>query len=215
MPSNHFFAMVASMTKLLTRIRERTRRGNWRDSWIGRHRGKLVTGFVAVAHPAGALTSVKAVMETRTSQGAIAWVISLNTIPYVAVPAYWVFGRSEFKGNVVARQADLEAVEKLEKQLKMKLYAKRLQGRSDTQLERFLDSLAHMPFTGNNGVELLIDGRATFDAIFDAIDVAESYVLVQFFIIKDDGLGNELKERLIRKAGEEVRVFVIYDELGS
>ena len=39
----------------------------------------------------GALTSIHAILGVRTSQGAIAWVVSLNTFPYVAVPAYWVF----------------------------------------------------------------------------------------------------------------------------
>jgi cardiolipin synthase len=175
----------------------------------------LVAAFIALAHLVGALTSVKAVMETRTSQGAIAWVISLNTFPYAAVPAYWVFGRSQFKGYVVARQADLEEVDELEDELKMKLFARRLQERSDKQLERFLEGLAHMPFTRNNRAELLIDGQATFDAVFEAIEAAESYVLVQFFIIKSDRLGNELKARLLRKAGEGVRVLVLYDEVGS
>ena len=50
------------------------------------------TLFLIVCHLTGALTSIHAILEVRTSQGAIAWVISLNTFPYVAVPAYWVFG---------------------------------------------------------------------------------------------------------------------------
>lgn len=43
-------------------------------------------------------------MSTRTPQGAVAWIVSLNTVPYVVVPAYWVFGASEFRGYVVARR---------------------------------------------------------------------------------------------------------------
>jgi multidrug efflux pump subunit AcrA (membrane-fusion protein) len=43
---------------------------------------KMIIAFVLVMHVLGALTSVRAVMSTRTSQGAIAWAVSLNTFPY-------------------------------------------------------------------------------------------------------------------------------------
>jgi cardiolipin synthase len=39
--------------------------------------------------------------------------------------------------------------------------------------------------------------------------------LVQFFIIKDDDIGRELKRRLIAKSRDGVRCFVLYDEIGS
>jgi cardiolipin synthase len=72
-----------------------------------------------------------------------------------------------------------------------------------------------MPFTTPNEVQLLVDGEATFSAIFEAIDEARDYLLVQFFIIRDDGLGRELKDRLCRKAREGIRVYLLYDEIGS
>ena len=44
-----------------------------------------------------------------------------------------------------------------------------------------------------NRSRLLIDGRETFDAIFEAIDHAKDYILIEFYIIKDDRLGQELR----------------------
>ena len=58
---------------------------------------------IAFCHTLGFISSIHAVMSTRTSQGAIAWVVSLNTFPYLAVPAYWVLGRSRFQGQDVTR----------------------------------------------------------------------------------------------------------------
>ena len=72
-----------------------------------------------------------------------------------------------------------------------------------------------MPAVRGNTVELLIDGDATFASIFDGIEQARDYLLVQFFIVKDDGLGRELKSKLVPKAREGVRVFFLYDEVGS
>ena len=44
-------------------------------------------------------------MTSRTEQGAIAWSVSLVSFPFVAVPAYLVFGRSTFEGMVQAYDA--------------------------------------------------------------------------------------------------------------
>ena len=46
-----------------------------------------------------------------------------------------------------------------------------------------------------DGVELLVDGDATFESILRGIDDAEAYILVQFYIVRDDGLGRALKDR--------------------
>ena len=78
-----------------------------------------------------------------------------------------------------------------------------------------VENLAKLPFTQGNAVDLLIDGKATFDSIFAGIDRARDYVLVQFYIIKDDTLGHELRDRLIAKAKAGVRCYVLYDEIGS
>ena len=51
--------------------------------------------IAVVAHALGLVSSIDAVMTTRTSQGAIAWAVCLNTFPYLAVPAYWVLGRNK------------------------------------------------------------------------------------------------------------------------
>ena len=77
--------------------------------WTKRHRKKLIAVFVFVMHCLGFFTSIRAMMETRTSQGAVAWVISLNTFPYFAVPAYWVFGQSKFSDYEVLRRKNILA----------------------------------------------------------------------------------------------------------
>jgi cardiolipin synthase A/B len=80
---------------------------------------------------------------------------------------------------------------------------------------RAFEALATVPTTRGNTVSLLVNGEATFDAIFAAIDAAERYVLAQFYIIKDDGVGRRFKERLIAAAGRGVSVFLQYDDVGS
>ena len=180
-----------------------------------KRRGKIAAGALVTFHVLGIVSSIHAVMGTRTSQGAVAWVVSLNTFPYVAVPAYWVLGRSRFRGYVTARQANDEAIEFLVDSAAREVRPFIIDSDLLTPAARVASNLAELPFLSGNDAEVLIDGDATFASIFEGIDQAEEYVLVQFFIVKDDELGMELQRRLIAKAQQGVRAYLLYDEVGS
>ncbi len=175
----------------------------------------LTAAVVAIFHTIGFISSIHAVMSTRTSQGAIAWAVSLNTFPYLAVPAYWVLGRSRFHGYVTARRGVDDANEHIEREAIETTAQYRIEEADRQEAARAAEALAGMPVLRGNQVELLIDGNATFTSILDGIDRAQDYVLFQFFIVKDDGLGRKVKKHLVAKAKEGVRVYFIYDEVGS
>lgn len=164
----------------------------------------------------GVLSAVHSIMSTRTPQGSIAWAVSLVTFPYVAVPAYWVFGRNKFNGYILARQNELQYVDDIIRNAQRQVTVAHadlepMQRRTVVGAER----MARIPMTRGNAVELLVDGEATFDSIFAGIDAAEDFLLVQFYIVRDDGLGRELKSRLIARAEAGVEVYFLYDEVGS
>ncbi len=184
-------------------------------SWMRKKRRRLTLMFVFTAHVVGALTSVKAIMETRTSQGAVAWTVSLNTVPYVAVPAYWVFGSSDFNGYITARRNHREELSKAWSDFDRKLRERDLIYDPD-RLDPFVtERLAKLPATTGNDAELLIDGDATFQSIFEGIARAKDYVLVQFYIIRDDRVGKELRDVLVERSRAGVRCHLLYDEIGS
>ena len=169
----------------------------------------------ALFYVLGIISAVNAVMHARTSQGAIAWALSLITIPILSVPAYWVFGRRKFEGYILARKSGSDITELIPDEQKKK-FTPYISNYGDSHPEtRAAEKLALIPLMNGNDCELLIDGEATFSSIFDGIEKAEDYILVQFYIVHSDELGNELKSRLIAKASRGVRVFFLYDELGS
>jgi cardiolipin synthase len=166
-------------------------------------------------HILGAISSVHAIMSTRTAQGAVAWVVSLNTFPLVSVPAYWILGRNKFQGYVTARQFVDEELVQVAPETVAHVEGYMVSHDELTPGLKMVDTLTDMPFTKGNDVELLIDGDATFGSIVEGIESAKDYVLFQFFIVKDDEIGTKIKDLLIRKAGEGVRIFFLYDEIGS
>jgi cardiolipin synthase len=66
-----------------------------------------------------------------------------------------------------------------------------------------------------NSVRLLVDGPQTFAAMKAAVAAARERVLVEFYIVEDEGIAVELGELLMQKAAQGVSVALLYDSLGS
>ncbi|MGL1832448.1 cardiolipin synthase [Rhodocyclaceae bacterium SMB388] len=178
-------------------------------------RKRAVLAALLFAHTLGILSSIDALMSTRTAPGAVAWIVSLSTFPYVSVPAYWVFGRNRFNGYVIGRKEDDNRLYR-ELAHKMTHVDEHATSLPTAQQElQVMERLAKLPLLGGNRAELLIDGEAAFDSMLAGVDAAERYLLVQFYIVRDDQLGGELKRRLEAKARAGVKVHFLYDEIGS
>jgi len=177
----------------------------------------MVALVMTVFHVLGFLSSIHAVMSTRTPQGTIAWAVSLNTFPYLAVPAYWILGRSNFLGYVTARRVGLNNMPPILQETRALVSDFMIPDSPTRNAPALLaaERLAGLPFLRGNSVDLLVDGDATFESILAGIDLSKDYVLFQFFIVHDDEIGRAVKDRLIRKAREGVRVYFLYDEVGS
>ncbi|MDA1006578.1 MAG: cardiolipin synthase, partial [Verrucomicrobia bacterium] len=174
----------------------------------------LLTAIVVLLmHCIGILHILHALMHVRTSQGTIAWIVCLALIPYVAIPFYWILGRSKFEGSLRARRADDERLIQLSMDLRIAFM--KFEADESTALMKAAEKLGGFPQVHGNEIEVLIDGEATFDALFRAIKEAHSYILVNFFIVKSDRVGTRFKDALVKKAREGVRVHFLFDEFGS
>ena len=165
-----------------------------------------LAGFIAAGH---------AVLTTRTAPGAIAWSVSLVSMPFVAVPAYLVFGRSKFKGGIEAYDARREEIDQRIVDIRSGLEAWTYPAPERPGVYRAVKALSGFGIVRGNRTELLIDGERTFESILEGIADAQEYVLLQFYMIHDDDTGRRVKDALIERARAGVRVYVLYDEVGS
>lgn len=176
--------------------------------WLAMIVGLFYLGSVACIY--------RILLTYRTTQGAIAWIISLLALPYITVPLFVVLGRSRFGGYVKARrmgeQALTDMLTRFEKQ------AVSLTTPQQKQLDKQLQVLARLgrqSFTEGNRSVLLQDGEATFDALIKAMKSATSYILLEFYIVRSDKIGQHIKTILEQKLSEGVEVWFLYDEVGS
>lgn len=176
----------------------------------------LLTAIVVIFHTAGFLCAIRAILISRTPQAAIGWVFALLIVPYVSLFLFAVFGGSQFKGYRLANHTDDSTLREILRKARAAL-----EPYQSDLTEKYRDSarlaerLIGLPVTSGNEVELLVDGDETFSAIGRAIDEAREYIVIQFFIVRDDELGRDVKRRLLAARARGVRVYMLIDQVGS
>lgn len=68
--------------------------------------------------------------------------------------------------------------------------------------------------TKDNDVDIFIDGNEKFRALMEDLRNAEHFIHIQYYIIKNDVLFNQIKDILIEKAAQGVEVRVLFDAMG-
>lgn len=79
----------------------------------------------------------------------------------------------------------------------------------------FMQALDQQPLVNGNATRLLIDGPATYAAMFDAISSAKTHINLETYIFDEQGIGEKLGNLLVEKRAEGVQVNLLYDSVGS
>ena len=70
------------------------------------------------------------------------------------------------------------------------------------------------PLSDAADCDLLIDGKEFFECMFAEIAKATEYVYLEFFIFRDDEIGNRLAQCLMERAQAGLKIRMLYDEVG-
>ncbi len=152
----------------------------------------------------------RSIQTARTPQGAVGWAVFLVTAPYLGVPLYLFLGHHKFRGYEISRRDSERIVEAVAD------FGKRHKPLRKTEKDTILfEKLGDLPGVSGNGLKILIDGDEVFGQIFEAIDQASTYVLVQSYIVNNDGVGRQLASRMIAASKRGVIVRFIVDAIGS
>lgn len=77
-----------------------------------------------------------------------------------------------------------------------------------------IESISGSPLIAGNRVTLLIDGPATYDAMFKAIQDAKDHINLETYIFEDDEVGRRFADLLLQKQAAGLQVNLIYDSVG-
>jgi cardiolipin synthase A/B len=169
---------------------------------------QLLSILIGVNYVLAAACALREIKVSRTSQGSVAWLLSLLLLPFPTALIYLVFGWKFFDDYESERHPGREGrAERLQE-------LRPVHDRATAEWP-VLVGVAGMPFLAGNRTDLLIDGEATFTSIFEGIARARTYLLVQFYTIRDDPLGRLLADAMIERARAGVDVYLLYDDIGS
>lgn len=68
--------------------------------------------------------------------------------------------------------------------------------------------------TDNNDIRIYTDGKEKFHALIEEMKRAKKYIHVQYYIIRNDEVWQDIEKVLIEKAHEGVEVRVLFDSMG-
>lgn len=79
---------------------------------------------------------------------------------------------------------------------------------------RYLQEFAGFPIYAHSSTRYLSPGERKFEALKEELEKAEKYIFLEYFIIQEGKMWNEIFEILKRKVQEGVLVRLIYDDMG-
>lgn len=158
--------------------------------------------------------------ERRDPKTVWTWLLVLYFVPIAGVILYLLLGQNMHKSKMF-RVKEIEdklnyRIRKQEETIFRNEFSI-----SDNLLQEYSDLVLYNLESGqgmyseDNDITIYIDGNAKFDALIEEIDKAESYIHIQYYIIKNDILFSKIVKHLIKKVKEGVEVRVLYDGMGG
>jgi len=151
----------------------------------------------------------------------LGWLLVVFLLPIFGVVAYLIFGLNRRKYKF-SRIKDAERVRDYFKKrdnfyedyLSNRIY---LNNESDIHrklLHLISKNAQFLPFPGN-AVKILRNGPDTFESIFAALEKAEKFIHVQYYIFEEGELTEKMLEIFERKFKEGVEIRLLFDGVGS
>ncbi len=153
------------------------------------------------------------IAENRNPLKTISWVTVLLLVPGIGLLFYFFFGQDNRKQRIISRRT-----------------YKRIMKRPQTSklpqevcplpipyqpLATLLAKNNHAPLFYGSDITIYTNGKEKYKALLAEMEKATHHIHLQYYIFCDDHIGNNVKQVLMRKAREGVKVRVLYDDVGS
>ncbi len=181
-----------------------------------------ITPFFLTAYAISILVVVIViVLENRSPLKTLSWIMVLMLLPGLGFVFYIFFGQNFRKEKIIARKG-LKNHEQLlslaNAQINKMTEGNLLENTAANDKRKIVQLLLNNSsslITIGNSVTIFHNGRDKFDALLEAIEKAEKFIHIEYYIIEEDTIGNQLIDLLIKKASQGVEIRLIVDDVGS
>lgn len=146
-------------------------------------------------------------LEKKQPEKTISWLLILLLLPPIGLILYMFFGRN-WKINKLNENISREVQELITPIISNYKYKEYI------PLIELLANNSDSPIFLNNEVTIFGNGNEKFIALKKELLKAKHHIHLEYYIVKSDNIGNEIKDILIKKANEGVHVRFIMDSIG-
>lgn len=157
-------------------------------------------------------------LENRHPTQTLTWLVVLGSFPLVGFFFYLLFGRNYRKEKMYRKKyfLDKQAFLTVEGEDDPRSEEKRsLMGEHQARLFTLAQKLGNSPISFDTSTKVLTNGEETFHHILEQLNRARHHIHMEYYIVRDDAIGQEIKNILIEKAAQGVKVRFLYDAVGS
>ncbi len=146
----------------------------------------------------------------------LGWLLVIVTVPYVGVLLYIMFGinRRKIKFLNLKETTRRQQYHLSPPTTTSEAVSSSFSGKKQKLIRLIKNSTEFFPQPGNE-IELLLDGERTFEVLFQEIEKAKQFIHLQYYIIEEGELLDQLYELLKIKIEEGVEVRITYDAVGG
>ena len=165
-------------------------------------------------------TVIRILLDTESTPKTLAYLIMVFAVPVFGIILYVSFGinyrhqSSNTRGMRAQKEMDdlflKETADETEKLLQ--IHHKDIN--HYIPLVHFLNGIARERLS-RNYFKLLVNGEEKFPEVLRVLETAQKFIHMEYYDWENDVRGNQIKDVLLRKSGEGVKVRVLYDDYAS
>lgn len=153
------------------------------------------------------ITIMVVILERKRPEKTIAWLLIIVLLPPVGLLFYIFLGRNWKKHKLN------EEISPIIKEL-LNHAIKNIESSEYTSLIELLGKNSDSPIFVDNDITIFKNGIEKFEALKYELLRAKHHIHLEYYIVKNDQIGNEIKDILMKKSMEGVKVKLIIDRVG-
>lgn len=180
------------------------------------------TIFFTVAYLLLIISTVVVILtENSNPSKTVAWLLILMVLPLIGIILYYVFGYNPRRSgrseeNFIKFRNRLFAGISVEKASELGGYVKNEEVAPEyLPLISLLQRSNQSDVLFGSDVEVITSGQRKFEALMEDLENARHHIHIEYFYFRRDATGRRIREILMRKAGQGVKVRFIYENIAN
>ena len=154
------------------------------------------------------------IMQRRSPVATLGWIIALTLMPIVGLVAYRIFG---------PRRVVRQRLRRMRGRARLGSQQERLALREEypdapdwaIQHSRLIEQASGIPMSSAHGVTILHNGVQKMTSLLEAIAQARDHIHLEYYIFEPDRSGTRLRDALLERLRDGVKVRLLVDAVGS